>query len=207
MKTLLKITMLALLAGILIIGCKKDQPPQPTAYAAEADQSEHLAPGFTLIDQNGNSVALSDYKGKIVVLEWLNPDCPFVKRHYDKGTFTGMSDTYAEKGVVWLAINTTHYFDTEQNLAFAKEMDIKHPVLDDNEGNVGRLYKAKTTPHMIIIGKDGQIAYNGAIDDDPKGQKTDITNYVSQALDQMLDGKEVIISETTPYGCTVKYAE
>ncbi len=207
MKTLLKITMLALLAGILIVGCKKEQPPQPTVYANETDQSEYLAPAFTLTDQNGNTVALSDYKGKIVVLEWINPDCPFVKRHYNKGTFTGLSDKYAEKGVIWLAINTTHYFDIEKNLAFAKKTDIKYPILDDNKGTVGRLYKAKTTPQMFIIGKDGEIVYNGAIDDDAKGQKTDITNYVSQAIDQMLDGKEVIISETTPYGCTVKYAE
>ncbi len=207
MNTLLKITLVVLAIGMLITGCKKDQPPQPTAYAAETAKPQNTAPAFTLIDQNGDARALSDYKGKIVVLEWINPDCPFVKRHYDKGTFIDMAEEYAGKDVIWLAINSTHYFDIEKNLAFAQEKGVKYPILDDHSGKVGKMYNAKTTPEMVIIDKNGQIAYQGAIDNDPKGEKTEVINYVRQALDQMLGGEKVTMPATTPYGCTVKYAE
>ena len=221
MKTLLKTTLMVLAIGLLIGGCKKtippQEPPQPSVIAsavaqtpdsppAETQPAEKTAPAFTLTDQNGKSHSLSDYKDKIVVLAWINPDCPFVKRHYDKGTFD-MADEYAAKGVIWLAMNSTNYFDVEKNLKFAEERGVKYPVLDDHSGTVGRLYKAKTTPHMFIIDKNGLIAYQGAIDDDPQGDKTEIVNYVRQALDQMLAGEKITMPETKPYGCSVKYAE
>ncbi len=216
MNTLLKITLVVVAAGILTSGCKKDQPPQPTANAAQTEQTtnaaqtegnRNTAPDFTLTDQNGDTHTLGDYRGKIVVLEWINPDCPFVKRHYDKGTFIDMADEYAGDEVVWLAINSTHYFDTQKNLAFAQEKGVEYSILNDQSGKVGKLYSAKTTPEMVIIDKDGRIAYQGAIDNDPKGDKTEVINYARQALDQVLEGEKVTTPATTPYGCTVKYAE
>jgi peroxiredoxin len=166
-----------------------------------------LGYSFTLADQGGKNVSLADYAGKIVVLEWINPDCPFVVRHYQAKTMINLALEYKERGVVWLAVNTTKTYDMQKNQAFHEAQALPYPVLNDRTGVVGKLFEAKTTPHMYIIDAQGQLAYQGAIDDDPQGTKgADATNYVKQALDELLAGKAVSMAQTKPYGCSVKYA-
>ena len=177
------------------------------AMAAEAELGEP-APDFTLADTSGHQVSLSDFDGKVRVLEWINPDCPFVQRHHEAGTMATLARQYADDDVVWLAVNSTHYMDAETSAKFASKHDLPYPVLVDADGAVGRLYDAKTTPHMFIIDADGVLVYAGAIDDDPRGGKgVDTTNHVEQALDQVLAGKTVTTPETQAYGCSVKYAK
>ena len=163
------------------------------------------APDFALSDQNGATVKLADYKGKIVVLEWTNPDCPFVKRHYRAGTMKSLAQQYGAKGVVWLAINSSHFWTATKAQTWSKEVALPYPLLDDSSGTVGKSYGAKTTPHMFIVGKDGAIAYRGAIDDDADGESESPHNYIKTALDELLSGGVVSTPETKPYGCSVKY--
>ena len=165
------------------------------------------APAFTLTDSAGNEVSLSDFKGRVVVLEWLNPDCPFVQRHYEEGTMKRLESAYGDRGVVWLTVNSTNYMDAAANAEFAKAKKVDWPILIDQDGAVGRAYGAATTPHMFIIDGSGTIVYAGAIDDDPRGSKPkdDRVNYVADALDEMLADSEVTTPQTKPYGCSVKY--
>lgn len=163
------------------------------------------APDFTLKGVDGQAVSLSRYKGKMVVLEWINPECPFVQRHYATGTMKHLATRYAEKGVVWLAINSTRTATSESNALWVKKHEIGYPILDDHEGKVGNLYSAKTTPQMFILDPAGGLVYQGAIDDDRKGDKSDRVNYVQKALDELLAGKPVTTTQTKPYGCSVKY--
>ena len=143
------------------------------------------APDFTLTDQKGDAVKLSDFKGRVVVLEWTSPDCPFVQRHYKAGTMAGLAKTYADKGVVWLAIDSTYYMNRENDAAWAEKQQIAYPVLGDHDGKVGKAYGAKTTLHMFVIDAKGNIVYQGAIDNDPSGEKKEgVTNYVAQALER-----------------------
>jgi len=166
------------------------------------------APAFTLKDTEGNSVSLSDFEGKIVVLEWLNPDCPYVQRHYKAGTMKKLATAYDDKGVVWLTINSTHYMDSAANASFKATNQLPYTILVDQSGKVGHLYEAKTTPHMYIIDGGGKLVYIGAIDDDPRGNKDEpATNYVAAALDEVVAGKGVTTAETKPYGCSVKYKQ
>jgi hypothetical protein len=141
------------------------------------------------------------------VLEWTNPDCPFVQRHYKEGSMKKLTSAYSESGVVFLTVNSTNYMDREANAAFAEKEGITWPLLVDQEGAVGHEYGAQTTPHMFIIDTDGKVVYQGAIDDDPRGSKDaeERTNYVARALDEVLAGTAVSTPETTPYGCSVKY--
>ncbi|MCB0339284.1 MAG: redoxin domain-containing protein [Bdellovibrionales bacterium] len=165
------------------------------------------APLFTLSDQDGAQVQLSDFKGKIVVLEWTNPDCPFVKRHYATGTSKALEARYREKGVVWLAINSTSYMSADESRAFKEANQLPYKILSDFQGNVGRLYGAKTTPHLFVIDQQGAIVYQGAYDDDPRGENSGSSfNYVAAALDSLFENKSVERAETQPYGCSVKYA-
>ncbi len=159
---------------------------------------------FALKDQDGKEVKLSGFRGKTVVLEWINWDCPFSRRQYTNGTMKTLAEKYAPKGVVWLAINSTHYATREKDKAWIAKHKLPYPILDDSPGKVGRQFKARTTPHMFIIDKAGRIAYQGAIDDDPPGKGAKV-NYVEKALEELLAGKPVTTSETKPYGCTVKY--
>jgi len=164
------------------------------------------APAFTLSDTTGNQVSLADYSGKVVVLEWLNPDCPFVQRHYKAGTMKNLASKYGTQGVVWLTVNSTKYMDAAANAKFKAANDLPYPILVDQSGEVGRLYGAMTTPHMYIIDGAGNLVYIGAIDDDPRGNKDGpSTNYVAVALDEVLAGTAVSTAETKPYGCSVKY--
>lgn len=176
------------------------------ADSAGAARVGAAAPGFTLQDQNGAPISLSDFKGKVVVLEWFNPDCPFVKRHYEAGTMTDLAAKYREQGVVWLAINSTYTADSAENRTFLSAHKATYPGLDDHEGKVAREYGARTTPDMFIIDRNGVLVYAGAIDDDPRGEKQgQAVNYVGQALDAVLAGKAVATPETKSYGCSVKY--
>jgi peroxiredoxin len=178
-----------------------------TARPMPADiQGLRPAPGFTLMDQKGNPVKLSDFAGKVVVLEWTNTECPFVQRHYKAGTMATLAKSFAPRGVVWLAINSSYFMNQEKNAAWVEKQQIAYPVLDDHEGKVGHAYGAKTSPHMFIIDAKGNIVYQGAIDNDPTGEKKETAvNYVAQALDEVLAGKPVAVPETRSYGCSVKY--
>jgi peroxiredoxin len=171
------------------------------------------APDFTLVDQDGKSHNLSDFAGKVVVLEWFNEQCPFVVKHYSKsGNMNRIANAYAEKGVVWLAINSTSGTGVEHNkkVAGTPGWELNRPLLDDSSGKVGRLYGATRTPEMFIINAEGVIVYHGAIDSNSSSDPATIegaTNYVVQALDQILAGESVSDPQTKPHGCTVKYAK
>jgi peroxiredoxin len=191
-----KITMIACVVMAALIAA---------AAAGDGVAVGAAAPNFTLEDTAGNQVSLSDFAGRVVVLEWVNPDCPFVQRHAKAGTMKTLAAKYSAQGVVWLAINSTHYMNAEASAAFKAANHLPYPILHDQSGEVGHLYGAKTTPHMYIIAKDGTLAYIGAIDDDPRGSSDSPTNYVAASLDEILAGEAVATPETTPYGCSVKY--
>jgi peroxiredoxin len=180
------------------------------ADTVKQPKNPNLAAAFTLPNQEGKEVNLSDFKGKIVVLEWMNYDCPFVKAEYGANVMKDLAEKYAKQGVVWLAINSTNYADAKGDEAFIKEHQLTYPVLLDKDGKVGKLYRAVTTPHLFIIDSKGQIVYRGAVDNAPlakKPEKEAYVNYVEKALDELLAGKAVSTPLTKPYGCSVKYVE
>ena len=174
-----------------------------------ANEKPVKAPDFSLKNYDGKEFKLLDFKGKIVVLEWINPECPFVRYHYEKkSTIKELAKKYKEKKIVWLAINSTNFHKTEDNKKFADKNKITHPILDDHSGKVGRAYHATNTPHMFIINADGKIVYNGAIDNAPLGRvpkDAEYVNYVNKALEELTSGKTVSLAKTKPYGCSVKY--
>lgn len=176
---------------------------------AEERQATKPAPPFTLKSFDGKTINLSGYRGKTVVLEWLNFECPFVNYHYDKPkTMIKLANKYKNKNVVWLAINSTSHTTPEANKEFAEKQKLPYPLLDDRSGRVGRAYGAKTTPHMYIINPRGRIVYDGAIDNSPLGKTPEgkeLTNYVDKALGEMTTGKMVSTKNSEPYGCSVKY--
>lgn len=172
---------------------------------AEMAKVGEAAPTFTLTNHHGEDVSLSDFAGKVVVLEWTNPDCPFVQRHYKEGTMVNLAKEFADEDVVWLAVNSTNYFDTAKNDEWAHSQKLPYAVLNDAGGTVGHMYGAKTTPHMFVIAADGTLAYEGAIDDGPRGDAS--VNYVEAAVSSLLHGEAVAVSETKSYGCSVKYAK
>ena len=191
------------MTGVMIVLAAMGAVP---AMAGDGVSVGDTAPDFTLTDSAGNGVSLSDFEGKIVVLEWLNPDCPFVQRHYKAGTMKDLAAKYDGEGVVWLTINSTNYMDGAANAKFKADNSLPYTILVDQAGDVGHLYGAKTTPHMYIIDGTGTLVYIGAIDDDPRGNKDEpAVNYVSVVLDEVLAGKSVTTAETKPYGCSVKY--
>ncbi len=172
------------------------------------------APDFVCNDSNGVTHALSAYKGKIVVLEWLNHDCPFVKKHYGSGNMQKLQKIYTGRDVIWLSVISSapgkQGFCTPDKANDLTKSTNAHPtaVLLDPLGSVGKKYGAKTTPHMFIINKEGILVYNGGIDNKPSTDPLDIdkaTNYVAKALNELLAGKEVSIKTSSPYGCSVKY--
>jgi peroxiredoxin len=181
----------------------------PVAGAAGAAATVgQAAPGFSVRDQDGREVDLGKLRGKIVVLEWTNPDCPFVQRHYRAKTMSTLADRFKERDVVWLAVNSTSYMDPAKDRAWRTEQGFSYPVLDDRAGAVGGAYGAKTTPHMFVIDKTGSVVYQGAIDDDAAGaNEGSARNYVAEALADVTTGKPVRVAETKPYGCSVKYSK
>lgn len=183
------------------------------AFAQSAKLNEQ-APDFTLTDSKGKTHKLSDFKGKTVVLEWINFDCPFVVKHYASNNMQKIQKDYTDKGVVWLSICSStegkqgHFDNTEINKRIADQKAKMSAYLIDEDGTVGKMYGAKVTPHMYIIDKSGKLVYQGAIDDIKSTDQEDIKkakNYVKNGLDEVLSGKAVTDKTTTPYGCSVKY--
>ena len=182
-----------------------------SAFAVEVGKP---APDFTGTDINGKTVKLSDYKGKIVVIESYNSDCPFCHNHYKTGAMQELQKDLAAKGVVWLIVDSVNtknfsYRTPEQaRKEFVDEKIVATAWIDDHSGDIGHLYDMKTTPHMFVIAADGTLVYDGAIDNrpSPSGDPRTAKNYVSAAVDELIAGKPVEVSQTKPYGCSVHYA-
>lgn len=190
--------------------------PTRAAEVTSAKTAEvgKAAPNFTLNDISGKPHSLAQYKGKFVVLEWSNPDCPFVRKHYESGNMQGLQDKYTKKGVVWLAINSSAHgkngsYTGDQMAAINKKKGTHESAyLQDESGKVGRLYGAKATPHMFVIDQSGNLVYAGAIDDNDSADAADAKkahNYVAAALDSLMAGKKVAATSTRAYGCSVHY--
>jgi len=179
---------------------------------AEAEVGK-AAPGFEAKDINGKTHKLSDYKGRIVVLESYNLDCPFCANHFNTGAMQELQAELTAKGVVWLLVNSAgkrsgSYRDPVAARNEWEALKIKATAwLDDHNGKVGRLYGMKTTPHMFVIDKNGVLAYQGAIDDraEVEGDPRKARNYVREAVSKLLNGEKVEITQTKSYGCGVKY--
>ncbi len=182
------------------------EPANEELFKEWDEKAPHVAARFTLQNQDGREVSLSDYAGKVVVLEWINPDCPFVQRHHEsRSTMRDLARRYGPKGVVWLGVNSTHYMSSERTAEWREKVGIRYPILIDREGKMGRAYGAKTTPHMYVIDTDGLIVYEGGIDDDPRGRSDDPTNFVQKALGDILADRPEDPPQARPYGCSVKY--
>ena len=184
------------------------------AWAQATATVGQAAPNFSAKDTSGKTVQLSDFKGKTVVLEWVNPGCPYVRKHYDGGNMQGTQQDALAKNVVWLAINSTgtDHPDYLKPADLAKWMkDKKAPAthtLMDEDGKIGKAYGARTTPHMYIVDGKGVLVYAGGIDSLPTASASDIpkaTNYIKVSLGEMAGGKALSNSVTRPYGCSVKY--
>jgi peroxiredoxin len=184
------------------------------ALAQAAPSVGQPAPDFTLKDAAGRSVKLSDFRGKHVVLEWTNPGCPYVKKHYDSGNMPATQQEAVGKGAVWLSINSTgkasaDYMEPARLVAWQKERKAAPTaMLMDEDGVAGKAYGARTTPHMYIVDPKGTLVYAGGIDSIPSSDAEDIrkaVNYVRQGLAEALAGKPVSQATTRPYGCSIKY--
>lgn len=172
------------------------------------------APNFSLKDVEGNTQNIKHYRGKLIVLEWFNYNCPFVKKYYENGDMQRLQKIYTEKGVIWLSICSTHkghrdYLTPQATSEAANRQKVAATaVLLDTTGDVGKRYNAKTTPHFFIISPEGKLIYQGAIDSIRSVNSADIAkadNYIQLALDEALQGKTITLSKTKPYGCSVKY--
>lgn len=182
-----------------------------TAFAIEPGAA---APAFTVKNVKGESVTLADQKGKVVVLEWVNYGCPFVKKHYGSGNIPKLQSTYTGKGVVWITVSSAaegkegYFAPSDLAAASEKAGNKASQIVLDPDGKVGKAYGAKTTPHIIVINKEGKIAYNGAIDSINSTDVADIEKadgWAADAIDAVLAGKPVTKAKTEPYGCGVKY--
>jgi peroxiredoxin len=193
---------LASIAGLLI-----------AAHTLAADVGQP-APAFSLRDLNGKVVNLSDLRGRVVVLEWFNPGCPFVRASHTRGTLVGEAARESKKGVLWFAVNSAaagkQGYGIEANRTATKEFQMQYPVLLDESGEVGHAYGATNTPGMFVIDPQGRLVYRGAIDNSPDGERDApeggvLIDYVGAALDDLAAGRPVRYPETKQYGCTVKY--
>jgi peroxiredoxin len=185
------------------------------ASAAMAVEVGKPAPDFTVTDITGKPVKLSDYAGKIVVIESYNSDCPYCHNQYKTGAMQALQEELATNGVVWLLVNSvnpknfSHRTPEQARKEMAAEkMDVT-AWIDDSSGAIGHLYGMETTPHMFVIDKSGTLVYDGAIDNqpDPFHDPAKAKNYVREAVDEVTAGKSVAVSQTKPYGCSVKYAD
>jgi len=235
----IKLGVLTVCAGVLLIGTAADSHAEPKVKTAASVQAgkkaaprlsthahaghghDHvdkgmatigkMAPNFLLRDTAGNEHQLKDYAGKVVVLEWFNPDCPFVKKHHKLNKSMASSFSKAkDQEVVWLAINSggpgKQGNGLERNAKAREEYGIEYPILMDESGVVGKAFGAKTTPHMFIINAAGALVYAGSLDDNKSPDTVGKTNYVIDALENCVGGNAVDVSETKSYGCSVKYA-
>jgi peroxiredoxin len=198
----------------ILVGCSS--LIAASLFAADSPAVGSGAPEFSLSDAKGKTHSLAEYKGKYVVLEWFNPECPFVKKHYGSGNMQKLQQEFTNKGVVWLTIDSSAP-GLEGNLTPEQASSTinswkthQTALLLDPEGKVGRAYGAKNTPHMFVISPEGKVVYEGAIDSKATPNPADIpssTNYVKVALDESLSGKAVSKANTKPYGCSVKYGK
>jgi len=177
-------------------------------------RAESAAPDFTLRDLDGGTVNLADLRGKVVVLEWFNPECPFVQRSHTEGSLVGMAKRHTAKGVAWYAVNSNapgkQGSGVEANRKGQSALRVDNPVLLDETGVVGKAYGATNTPHMFVIDAAGNLVYSGAIDNSPDGEGKSpeggtLVNYVDQALEDVTAKRPVRTPKTKPYGCSVKY--
>ena len=186
------------------------------AFAADlkSPHVDHAAPAFSAPAANGETISLDEFKGKLVVLEWTNDGCPFVRKHYGSGNMQATQATANELGVVWITVMSSapgkqgHADATRANGLVAEWKSGADYVLLDEKGDVGRAYGAKTTPQMALIDADGVLRYAGAIDDKPTANPASVdgaTNYLLAALESVKAGEDVAVKETKPYGCSVKY--
>ena len=183
-------------------------------YAADSPAVGTNAPDFSVTDSKGKTQSISQYKGKYVVLEWFNPECPFVKKHYGGGNMQKLQEEFTGKGVVWLSVDSSapgkegHLTAEQANQKMTEWKTKQTALLLDPDGKAGQTYGAKNTPHMFIINPEGKVIYEGAIDSKASANPADITsatNYVKVALEESLGGKPVSTANTKPYGCSVKY--
>lgn len=220
-------TLILLAASLTALGCTNAPPPtpepgkgsptsalQPAAAPAVAAAVGAPAPDFTLQGDDGKTVHLADLRGKTVVLEWFNPDCPFVKASHLKGSLRDAAKRRTAKGVVWLGINSAapgkQGNAPERVAAGKRSFGLEHPILADESGQVGHLYGATNTPHIFVIDAKGILVYRGAIDNSPDGEGESpeggkLINYVDAALDDLDASRPVGTKETKAYGCSVKY--
>jgi peroxiredoxin len=201
MKTKLLVTFFACFASTALI-------------AADSPSVGSTAPDISVTDSKGKTHTLSQYKGKYIVLEWFNPECPFVKKHYGGGNMQKLQEEFTGKGVVWLTIDSSApglegHLTAEQAEKKMTEWKTKQTAfLIDADGKAGQTYGAKNTPQMFVISPEGKIVYEGAIDSKASPKPEDIptsTNYVKAALDESMAGKPVTTPNSKPYGCSVKY--
>ncbi len=200
----------AVAAAAVMAGFTTAEPMSKAPVKAEVNEK---APDFVLTDLSGNEHRLSDYtnKGHVVVLEWFNPGCPFVQKHYrdDSGTMNKLAEKYKDKKVTWLRVNSgapgKQGAGVETNLEHSEKWKMKTPILLDESGKVGKMYGAQRTPEMYVIDTDGVLRYWGAIDDDSGFRSIGETNYVEKAIEQVLAGETVGVMKTKAYGCAVKY--
>ncbi len=221
------IAVISVISVISVTGCGQAAPPpavetaappasQPAAETMTMAASDTAAMDFELIDTLGKTHKLSDYKGKFVVLEWVNHGCPFVKKHYGAKNMQALQKRAVDSGAIWLSICSSAAgqegtMTTEEwNKTIASTGTSATAVLLDGDGKVGMAYGARTTPHMFVVSPEGAIIYKGAIDDKPTADPADIPgakNYVAAALDEAMAGQPVTMASSEPYGCSVKYAK
>lgn len=213
--SIISLVMVSLSSMLCVSSAQADtiSPPSHTPVKGPLAQLGQKAPDFSLSDINGKPFKLSDHSGKIVVLEWFNPECPFVKYAHTKGPLRTLATKLSGKDLVWVAINSSgkglQGNGADKNGAALKQFAMHYPLLLDESGQVGKLYGAKTTPHMFIIDAKGVLAYIGAVDNAPLGTTEGDTHvvYVESAVKDLRAGKPVANSKTQAYGCSVKYAK
>lgn len=212
MKRMLTVTSLLTLALFVAGGCDAENPPPASSHPAPA--IGQAAPEFKAVDTYGKAHSLSQYRGKWVVLEWLNHGCPYVRKHYGGNAMQALQKKYADKGVVWLSIVSSapgkqgHYSNEKANELTKEKGAAPYAVLIDEAGTVGGLYRALTTPHMFVINPQGTVVYMGGIDDKPTARAADLETarpHVDIALQEAMAGKPVSVPTSQPYGCNVKY--
>ncbi len=202
------LSLMSVLAFAVGTAFAQEQPPaaEPAEKPAPAAKVGEAAPDFTLTDCNGKKFTLAELKDKLVVLEWVSQECPFCIKSIP--VVKQIQKKYEGKGIVWVGVESTHWRKSEENVNFIKEKELEYTILMDTDGRVGHLYGAKTTPHVFIINK-GKLVYAGALSNDQSGKKKpeEVRGYVDEALAAILGGKDVPVAETTPWGCSVKYAK
>jgi peroxiredoxin len=196
--------------ALALLGCGSSSETgsaETSAPAASVAEVGRPAPDFELPDQDGVPHRLADLRGKIVVLEWTNSECPFVNRAYDREEMTRPQASFPADRVAWLGIDSTSFHTAETSKEWRQRRSISWPILQDPAGRVGHAYGARATPHMFVIDAAGVLRYAGAIDDDPHGEKHEPTNHVVGAVQALLDGGAPPVDRTDAYGCSVKYRD